>query len=214
MFDDDDPVQGTPRYQNWDKFWRKLLNLAQAGTLEQAEAKDRIWKEYEIPLLDNEGNQRFDEKGEPMTVVAFDPTNMQGRTFLTRPNEDKEIRCARIVEMIDKFDENLKQNPERHDFINKLKYKVVYESPDTRRNLDTSDDDAEPDSALEDLLTYNEVCEYLTRDRNSEDGERWAYREFLNHVHTPLGHKDQKGSEYNVLVLWETGSKPMNRFLY
>ena len=93
VFDDDNPVQGTPRYQNWDKFWHKLLNLAPAGTLEQAETKDRIWKEYEIPLLDNEGKQRFDEKGEPMTIVAFDPTNMQGRTFLTRPNEDKETNC-------------------------------------------------------------------------------------------------------------------------
>ena len=109
--------------------------------------------------------------------------------------------------MIDEFDEKLKQNPERHDFINKLKYKVVYESPDARRNFDTSDDDAEPDSALEDLLAYNEVCEFLTRDRNSKDGEKWAYREFLNHVHTPLGHKDRKGSEYNVLVLWENGEQ-------
>ena len=94
VFDDNNPVQGTPRYQNWDKFWRKLLNLAPAGTLEEAETKDRIWKEYEIPLLDNEGKQRFDENEEPMTVVAFDPINMQGRTFLTRPNEDKEIRRA------------------------------------------------------------------------------------------------------------------------
>ena len=109
--------------------------------------------------------------------------------------------------MIDKFDKNLKRNPERHDFINDLKYKVVYKSPNTRRNLDTSDDDVEPDSALEDLLTYNEVCKFLTRDRNSEEGEQWAYREFLNHVHTPLGHKDQKGSEYNVLVLWENGEQ-------
>ena len=88
-----------------------------------------------------------------------------------------------------------------------LKYRVVYESPDVRRNLDTSDDDVELDSALDDLLTYNEVCEYLTRDRNSEDGEQWKYREFLNHVHTPVGHKDRKGSEYNVLVLWENGEQ-------
>ena len=109
--------------------------------------------------------------------------------------------------MIDNFDENLKQNPQRHDFINNLKYKVVYESPDVRRNLDTSDDDVELDSAFDDLLTYHEVCEYLTRDRNSEDGEQWKYREFLNHIHTPVGHKDRKGSEYNVLVLWENGEQ-------
>ena len=141
----------------WDKLWRTLLNLAQAGTLEQAKAKDRIWKEYEIPLLDNEGKQRFDENGEPMIVVAFDPTNMQGRIFLTKLNEDKEIRRSQIVKMIDKFNKNLNWNPERNDFINDLKYKIVCESPGTRRNLDTSEDDVEPDSALEDLLTYNKV---------------------------------------------------------
>ena len=74
--------------------------------------------------------------------------------------------------MIDKFDKNLKQNPQHYDFINTLKYKVVYKSPNTRRNLDTSDDDVDPNSALEDLLTYNEVCKFLTRDGNSEDGEQ------------------------------------------
>ena len=109
--------------------------------------------------------------------------------------------------MIDEIDKNLNRNPEHHDFINNLKYKVVYKSPDTRRNLETSDDDIEPDSALEDLLTNNEVCKFLTRDRNSEDGEQWAYCKFLNYVHIPLGHKDQKGSEYNVLVLWENGEQ-------
>ena len=70
--------------------------------------------------------------------------------------------------MIDKFDKNLNQNPERHDIINNLKYKVVYKSPDTRRNLDTSDDDVESSSALKDLLMYNEVCKFLTRDRNNK----------------------------------------------
>ena len=56
----------------------------------------------EMSSLDDELDnvQEFDENGEPMTVVAFDPTNMQGRTFLTRPNEDKEIRRAQIVKII------------------------------------------------------------------------------------------------------------------
>ena len=83
----------------------------------------------------------------------------------------------------------------------------MYKSPDARRNFDTSDDDVELDSAIDDLMSYNEVCEYLTRDRNSEDGKQWKYREFLNHIHTPPGHKDRKGSEYNVLVLWENGEQ-------
>ena len=93
VFDDNNPVHSTPHYKFWDKLWRTLVNLAPAGTLEEAEAKDQIWKEYEIPLLNNDGNKRLDENGEPMTVVAFDPSNMQGRTFLKNPNKDKEIRC-------------------------------------------------------------------------------------------------------------------------
>ena len=40
-----------------------------------------------------------------------------------------------------------------------------------------------------------------------KDGEQWAYRKFLNHVHTRLGHKDGKGSDYNVLVVWENGEQ-------
>ena len=61
------------------------------------------------------------------------------------------------------------------------------------------------DSPIDDVLSYNDICEYLTREIADEDGEKWKFRKILGHQHTPQGHPDRNGSEYNVKIFWETG---------
>jgi hypothetical protein len=58
---------------------------------------------------------------------------------------------------------------------------------------------------LEDIMSYNEILDYIECEHNSEDGPLWQFRRLLAHQHTPLGHPDQNGSHYNVKVEWETG---------
>jgi hypothetical protein len=53
-------------------------------------------------------------------------------------------------------------------------------------------------------MSYNEILDYIEREHNSEDGPLWQIRSLLAHQHTPLGHPDRNGSDYNVKVEWET----------
>jgi len=61
-------------------------------------------------------------------------------------------------------------------------------------------------SEVEDIImTYNQILNYIERENNDDDGTYWKYRRIIGHQHTPQGHKDRDGSEYNVEVEWETG---------
>ncbi|KAG7351166.1 hypothetical protein IV203_010526 [Nitzschia inconspicua] len=64
----------------------------------------------------------------------------------------------------------------------------------------------------EDLLTYNQILDYLNRDM--ENPVLWKYKKIVSHQ-GPLkqGDKDYKGSAWNVLLEWETGevtAEPLN----
>ena len=54
-------------------------------------------------------------------------------------------------------------------------------------------------------MSYNEILNHIERDNTDDDGTFWKYRRIISHQHTPRGHKDRDGSEYNVEVEWETG---------
>ena len=91
-----------------------------------------------------------------------------------------------------------------------LEFRIVYDRPSHLKKDGESydfdrDNPDERDSAFDDILTYNEVVGYLNKEVTNEDGEYWAFRKILGIQHTPPGHKDRRGSEYNVKMLWETG---------
>ena len=68
-------------------------------------------------------------------------------------------------------------------------------------------------SEVEDIMTYNQILNYIEQDNNDDDGTYWKYRRIIGHQHTPQGYKDRNKSEYNVDVEWETGdvtSKPLS----
>ena len=62
--------------------------------------------------------------------------------------------------MIEKFDPDLKRDPTQ------CKFKIAFE-----------DDESE----LEDLMSYNDILDYVERECNNEDGDRWNFREILSH---------------------------------
>ena len=73
-----------------------------------------------------------------MKAVAYDPSSLQTRVFLTHPDQNGEQRRARVVEMLKAFDDNLESNEERKQFIKDLKYRVVY---DRKSHMDSPIDD-------------------------------------------------------------------------
>jgi hypothetical protein len=115
--------------------------------------------------------------------------DLVGRTFLLDPDPEGQRFRARITDLVDKHDNDVINNPERVKFLCKL-----------------DQDDRE------ELLTYNQVMDYLNRD--AENPNVWKYQRIVSHQ-GPLkvGDKDYKGSAYNVQIEWEGGeitTEPLN----
>ena len=105
---------------------------------DDGEKQKSKWEDFLIPLFDENGDPKLDENGNHMKAVAYDPSTLQTRVFLTRPDQNGEQRRARVVEMLKAFDDNLESNEERKQFIKDLKYRVVY---DRKSHMDSPIDD-------------------------------------------------------------------------
>jgi hypothetical protein len=150
---------------------------------DNGENKNPIWKEFEATLQDGNGNVKMGPDGKPMIAIAPPPSDLCGCIFITKPDERGEVKRARVVELIKDFEGNV---PENKDLI---KFKLKYDHND-----------------LEDVISYNEILDYVEREHNNEDGHHWKFRTILGHIHTPVGHKERMGSNYNVKTGWETGA--------
>jgi hypothetical protein len=128
--------------------------------------------------------------GKPMIVISPPPSDLCGRVFLTKPDERGEVKRARVVELIKDFEGKVAKNKDL------IKFKLKYDHND-----------------LEDVMSYNEILDYVERENNNEDDHHWKFRTILGHIHTPVGHKERMGSDYNVKTGWETGAvsvEPLN----
>ena len=150
---------------------------------ENGENENPIWQEFEFPLEDENGNAVIGEDGKPMVIIAPPPSDLVGRVFLTKPDERGEVNRARVVELIKNFDGEVEKNQDL------IRFKLNYDH-----------------SSQEDIMSYNEILDYIEREENNEDGHHWKFRTILGHVHTPVGHKERMGSDYNVKTAWETGA--------
>ena len=85
---------------------------------------------------------------------------------------------ARVVELIKDFEGKVAKDKDL------IKFKLKYDHND-----------------IEDVMSYNEILDFVEREHNNEDGHHWKFRTILGHIHTPVGHKDRMGSDYNVRTL-------------
>jgi hypothetical protein len=129
------------------------------------------------PDTDDSGAQ----EDQPNTVLIESIEDLIGRSFLMPPGTDGQRFRARVVEMVDKHTHDLENNRDRIKFLVKL-----------------------GEEEKEELLTYNEIVQHLTRD--AENPVIWKYKRIVSHQ-GPLkrGHPDYNGSTYNVMIEWEGG---------
>ena len=93
------------------------------------------------------------------------------------------MKRAQVIELINKFDDDLERNPTRCQF------KIGFE---------------DDDSGFEDIMSYNDILDYLEREHNNEDGHKWRFRKMLSH--TLISGKKGKEDRIEVQVQWETGA--------
>ena len=68
--------------------------------------------------------------------------------FLTKPDNRCNMKRARVIELINKFNDDLELDPTRYQFKN------------------TFEDD---DINFEDIMSYNDILDYVKREDNNED---------------------------------------------
>ncbi|KAL7577484.1 hypothetical protein ACA910_004765 [Epithemia clementina (nom. ined.)] len=124
-----------------------------------------------------------DDKFTPMHTVTFD--DLVGRTFLCPPEENGERLRARVIKKVIDLDKSAQEREDNVQFILK-----------------------KDKSTAEELITYNQLMEYIQRDSQAQtQGDLlFRFRDITAHQ-GPLNSSDPhyRGSKYNVLVEWETG---------
>ena len=156
------------------------------GEKKQQSQRLDVFEKFMVPLLDENGEQRLDDEGLLLTVMVPHLDDLQGRTFLTSPDQGSRVKRARIVEALNKHEAERLKDPAL------VKFKIKFDRSD-----------------VEDIMIYNEILNHIERDNNDDDGTYWKYSRIVSHQHTPRGNKDRNGSEYNVEVEWEIGDVTM-----
>ncbi len=123
-------------------------------------------------------------------LPKFAPEELLGLTFLRETDNGERIRAKVTRKILDRDAEN-HQN---------IKFLVSC-----------------GDDAYEEIIAYNELSDIIERQHQAEaDGEldTWTFKDVVDHEGPlPSSSPKYKGSSYNVLVLWEDGSKtwePLN----
>ena len=108
------------------------------------------------------------------------PKDLVQRVFLTKPDEQGNMKRARIIELINKFDGDLDVDPTRCQF------KIAFE---------------DDDSGFEDIMSYNDILDYVEREHNNGDGHLWKFRKIISHslISGKRGAKDK----IEVQMMWE-----------
>jgi transposase InsO family protein len=122
-----------------------------------------------------------DEKCSDDSKALTNNRDLIGRTFLLEPDEDGYVHRAKIVDLIEKHEENTTSRPEHIQF-----------------RISVNDDE------YEDVMAYNEILERLEADQ--ENPTVWKFKRIAGHQ-GPLhpNHPSYMGCKYNVTMEWENG---------
>ena len=69
--------------------------------------KEPIFKQFEFILRDKLGEPRLDHERKEIVVIGPSPNDVMGKVFLTKPDVRANMKQARVVELINEFDDKL-----------------------------------------------------------------------------------------------------------
>jgi hypothetical protein len=119
----------------------------------------------------------MDESKPDDTVLpspVFNPEDLIGRSFLMDKQPDGQRPRATITQPLEDHESKLEDNPTR------IKFKCTFNN-----------------DQQEDIITYNKMLEYITRDEDSDI--TWKFRRIVSHE------GPSPGSQYDRLIVWENG---------
>ena len=67
------------------------------------------------------------------------------------------------------------------------------------------------DTHLDDIMSCNDILDYVERENNTKDGDYWRFRKTLSHSLIP-GKKVKDKTGIEIQVVWETGATSTESF--
>ena len=102
---------------------------------------------------------------------------------------------AQVVELINEFNDKLNRDPMR------CKFKIALEKNNT----------SSKDTHLDNIMSYNDILDYVEREHNNKDGDYWRSRKIISHSLIP-GKKEKNKTGIEIQVVWETGTTSTESF--
>ena len=134
------------------------LNVRSALTKEDHnKGVDLLGGEEVAPIIKSL-NDEDESPRKPMPI--FDSTDLIGRTFLMDPQENSERYRMKILEALVESEEQLAKHPDCIKFICSVN-----------------------DNMYEEILTYNEILEYITKNKKQDDDQAivWKFKRIASH---------------------------------
>ena len=162
---------------------------------EKGEKITPVFKQFEFILRDKLGEPLLDHEGKEIVVIGPSSNDVKGRVFLTKSDVRGIMERARVVELINVFDDKLDKDPLR------CRFKIEFEE-NTPSGKDTF---------LDDIMSYNNILDFVERETNNKDGDHWRFRKIVSHSILP-GKKVKNRTGIEVQVVWETGATSTESF--
>ena len=102
-----------------------------------------------------------------------------GRTFLLDEQEDGSRKRAKIVECINDYESDLKNDP---DFI---KFRCAVD-----------------EDTYGEIITYNELMDFLQKNEE-QDAILWKFKRIIGHKNVKSSNPEHMGSKINLQIEWE-----------
>ena len=98
------------------------------------------------------------------------------------------MKQAWVVKLVNKFNDDIDKDPLL------CKFKIEF-----GKNNHFS-----KDTHIDDIISYNDILDYVERENNNEDRKFWKFRKVLSH--SLISGKKRKDDKIKIQMLWETGA--------
>ena len=162
---------------------------------DKGEKSTPVFKQFEFILRDELGKSRLDPQGKEIVVIGPSPNDIMERVFLTKPDERGNMERVWVVELINEFNDKLNRDPMQ------CKFKIAFE-----KNTPSS-----KGTHLDDIMSNNDILDYVERENNNEDGDYWRFRKIISYSLIP-GKKEKNKTGIEIQVVWETSATSTESF--
>ena len=153
-----------------------------------------IGDKYRSVITDKNGEPMKDDDGNLQYRLGPHPYDLPGK-HLNIPHPDTGLPThVTIGKLVDDYNDGLEKNK-----VCQAHYELKFNKEDK-----------------EDIMSYNDIMDYLSRSNNQYDGEYCRYRDIIGHREVRPGDHSYDGCSINLRVRWEDNSiteQPLNTFM-